>query len=56
VLTGIAVTTLGALAYTQVTAHTNELVLAASLLVWGIGSPPSPCRSRQPRTRACHRR
>ncbi|MFI9597477.1 MDR family MFS transporter [Nonomuraea sp. NPDC052265] len=37
VLTGIAVTTLGALAYTQVTAHTPDLVLAASLLVWGIG-------------------
>ena len=37
VLTGIAVTTLGAVAYTQVTAHTPDLVLAASLLVWGIG-------------------
>jgi len=37
VLTGIAATTLGALAYTQVTAHTNALFLAASLLVWGIG-------------------
>lgn len=37
VLTGIAVTTLGAITYTQVTAHSNELVLAASLLVWGIG-------------------
>jgi len=37
VLTGIAVTTLGASAYTQVTAHTPDLVLAASLLVWGIG-------------------
>ncbi|GHE26095.1 MFS transporter [Streptosporangium violaceochromogenes] len=37
VLTGIAVTTLGALAYTQVTADTHDLVLAASLLVWGIG-------------------
>jgi MFS family permease len=37
VLTGIAVTTFGALAYTQVSSHTNDLVLAASLLVWGIG-------------------
>jgi EmrB/QacA subfamily drug resistance transporter len=37
VLTGIAVTTLGAVTYTQVTAHTHDLVLAASLLVWGIG-------------------
>jgi MFS family permease len=37
VLTGIAVTTLGAVAYTQVTSHTHVLVLAASLLVWGIG-------------------
>ncbi|HEX2808245.1 MAG TPA: hypothetical protein VHN80_18945, partial [Kineosporiaceae bacterium] len=36
VLTGIAVTTLGAFTYTQVTSHTPELVLAASL-VWGIG-------------------
>jgi hypothetical protein len=31
------VTTLGAITYTQVTSHTPELVLAASLLVWGIG-------------------
>ena len=30
-------TTFGAIAYTRVTAHTNDLVLAASLLVWGIG-------------------
>ncbi|GAA2639506.1 MDR family MFS transporter [Dactylosporangium fulvum] len=37
VLTGIAVTTLGAIAYTQVTSHTHALVLAASLLLWGIG-------------------
>jgi EmrB/QacA subfamily drug resistance transporter len=37
VLAGIAVTTLGAVAYTQVTTHTPDLVLAASLLVWGIG-------------------
>jgi MFS family permease len=37
VLTGIAATTLGALAYTQVTAHTHDLVLAAALLIWGIG-------------------
>ena len=37
VLTGIAVTTLGATTYTQVTAHTHDLVLAAALLVWGIG-------------------
>lgn len=37
VLTGIAVTTLGALAYTQVAAHTHDLVLAAALLVWGVG-------------------
>ncbi len=37
VLTGIAVTTLGTIAYTQVTAHTHDLVLAGSLLVWGIG-------------------
>jgi EmrB/QacA subfamily drug resistance transporter len=37
VLTGIAATTLGAIGYTQVTAHTNELLLAAALLVWGIG-------------------
>jgi EmrB/QacA subfamily drug resistance transporter len=37
VLTGIAVSTLAAIVYTQVTAHTNDLVLAASLLVWGIG-------------------
>jgi MFS family permease len=37
VLTGIAVTTVGAAAYTQVTAHTHALLLAASLLVWGIG-------------------
>jgi EmrB/QacA subfamily drug resistance transporter len=37
VLTGIAVTTVGALAYTQVTEHTHDLVLAASLLIWGIG-------------------
>jgi EmrB/QacA subfamily drug resistance transporter len=37
VLTGIAVTTFGAIAYTQVSSHTPDLVLAASLLVWGIG-------------------
>jgi EmrB/QacA subfamily drug resistance transporter len=37
VLTGIAVTTLGAFAYTQVTAQTSDLVLVASLLVWGVG-------------------
>jgi EmrB/QacA subfamily drug resistance transporter len=37
VLTGIAVSTLGAMAYTGVTAHTDELLLAAALLVWGAG-------------------
>jgi EmrB/QacA subfamily drug resistance transporter len=37
VLTGIGVTTIGAIAYTQVASHTNDLLLAASLLVWGIG-------------------
>lgn len=38
VLAGIAVTTLAAVTYTQVTAHTHALVLAASLLVWGVGA------------------
>ncbi|WP_328460466.1 MDR family MFS transporter [Streptomyces sp. NBC_00448] len=37
VLTGIAITALGTLAYTQVEAHTSDLVLGASLLVFGIG-------------------
>ncbi len=37
VLTGMALTTLGAIAYTQVTSHTRDLVLAAALLVWDIG-------------------
>lgn len=37
VLTGIALTTLSSVAYTQVTSHTGGLILAASLLVWGIG-------------------
>lgn len=37
VLTGIAITTLGTLVFTQVNAHTNDLVLGISLLVWGIG-------------------
>jgi len=37
VLTGIALTTLSSVAYTQVTAHTGGPILAASLLVWGIG-------------------
>ncbi|MEV8511820.1 MDR family MFS transporter [Dactylosporangium sp. NPDC051484] len=37
VLTGIAVTTVGAIAYTRVTSHTGDLVLAGALLVWGIG-------------------
>jgi MFS family permease len=37
VLTEIAVTTLGAIAYTQVSWPTPDLVLAASLLVWGVG-------------------
>lgn len=37
VLTGIAITVLSTLAYTQVDAHTSGLVLGVSLLVWGIG-------------------
>ncbi|MFE5735582.1 DHA2 family efflux MFS transporter permease subunit [Streptomyces celluloflavus] len=37
VLTGIAVTTLGTLAYTQVASHTDDLVLGLALLVWGVG-------------------
>jgi EmrB/QacA subfamily drug resistance transporter len=37
VLTGIAVSTVAALGYTQVSATTPFPVLAASLLVWGIG-------------------
>lgn len=37
VLTGIAVTTASAVAYTQVTAHTPNLPLAAALLAWGAG-------------------
>jgi EmrB/QacA subfamily drug resistance transporter len=37
VLAGIAASTLGAIAYTQVTANPNDLLLAASLLVWGMG-------------------
>jgi EmrB/QacA subfamily drug resistance transporter len=37
VLTGVAVSTLGALAYTQLPPHPNDLVMAASLLMWGIG-------------------
>ena len=37
VLAGIAVTTLAALAYTRVGADTPAPVLAAALLVWGIG-------------------
>jgi EmrB/QacA subfamily drug resistance transporter len=37
VLTGIAMTTLAAVTYTRLTAHTPVLVLAASMLVWGMG-------------------
>ncbi|WP_331766711.1 MDR family MFS transporter [Embleya sp. NBC_00896] len=37
VLAGIAVGTLGTVAFTQVGAHTDDFVLAASLLVWGMG-------------------
>ncbi|WP_194926879.1 MFS transporter [Catenulispora pinisilvae] len=37
VLAGIAVTTLGTLAYTQIDAHTSVLILGVSLLVWGMG-------------------
>jgi EmrB/QacA subfamily drug resistance transporter len=37
VLTGIALTTLAAIAYTQLAAGVNGLVLAASMLVWGMG-------------------
>lgn len=37
VLAGVAVTALGALAYTRLGAHTDELLLAGSLLVWGLG-------------------
>lgn len=37
VLTGIVITVLGTLAYTQVGAHTSDLALGAALLVWGIG-------------------
>lgn len=37
VLTGITITTLGTLAYTQVGTHTNDLILGVSLLAWGIG-------------------
>jgi len=37
VLTGIGVTMLGALVFTQVDARTDGLVLGAALLVWGMG-------------------
>ncbi|WP_283138887.1 DHA2 family efflux MFS transporter permease subunit [Rhizohabitans arisaemae] len=37
VLSGIAVTALGIFAFTQVTANTPDLILAVSLLIWGIG-------------------
>jgi EmrB/QacA subfamily drug resistance transporter len=37
VLSGIALTTVSAIAYTQVTAHTQPVLLAAAMLVWGMG-------------------
>jgi EmrB/QacA subfamily drug resistance transporter len=37
VLTGIALTTVSAVVYTQVTAHTQAVLLAAAMLVWGMG-------------------
>ena len=37
VLTGIAISAVGTLAYTRVGAHTGDLLLGASLLVWGVG-------------------
>lgn len=36
-LAGIAISTLSALAYTQVGMHTDDLILGVSLLAWGMG-------------------